>query len=213
MSTTPEQTSNEEQNQINTIYYEPIFPVLTAKVKLDLPVEDMARDLLQMEADKNFSGGFTTFFNKQSIDHIAGYQQLKEAIYGVSLSFAREHKFEVDPEKCAIWTWASVMRKGGYLPSHNHPRSHFSGVFFIKRDPGSAPLIVESPTIPLRMHEPPITNPENYGPFTSPVLTLTPEDNTIMIWPSWLYHQIPLIMDDSPFITISFNIDYLPAGA
>lgn len=213
MSTPQEQMSDEELNRPNTIYYEPIFPVLTAKVKLELPVEDMARDLLQLETEKNYSGGFTTFYNKQSIEHIAGYPQLKEAIYSISLAFAREHKFEVDPEKCAIWTWASIMRKDGYLPSHNHPRSQFSGMFFIKRSSEAPQLVIESPTIPFRMHEPPITNPENYGPFTSPVLSLTPEGNTMLIWPSWMHHMIPPVVNDEPLIIISFNVDYLPAGA
>jgi uncharacterized protein (TIGR02466 family) len=215
MSMTPEQKSEEQPEVLkkNVIYYEPIFPVLMAKINLELPVEDMARDLLQMESDKNYSGGFTTFFNNQSIDHIAGYQQLKEAIYGVCLSFAQEQKYEVDPDRCAIWTWASIMRKGGYHQEHNHPRSHFSGTFYIKRGSSSAPIILTSPTMPFRMHEPPITNPENYGPFTSPSLNLTPEDNTMLIWPSWLHHQVPQIMDDEPRIAISFNVDYMPQGA
>lgn len=212
-TTAPEQPKGDEKN---VIMYNPVFPVMTATVNLDLPIEDMAQDLLQLASDTvNYDGGFTTFFNRQRIDHIRGYKQLEEAIYGVTNSFLRELKYEVNPQKCSIQTWASVIRHGGSHGIHNHPRCVVSGTFYVQCDDQSVPLVIENPTNAFRMHEPSVSRPEDYTAFTAPSMMIQPKPNMMALWPSWLYHYVPKVTKDNsvPRIAISFNVDFLPMGA
>lgn len=212
--TTTESTSytgdNTEYNKLN---YQPVFPVLTTSVKLDLPIAEMKTGLLQLAGDtKNYEGGFTTFFNNQSLDHIQGIKELKEAIYGIACAFGRELKFECNYEKSAIQLWVNVMRKGNYHPPHNHARSIFSGTFYVDTDESMSPIVFVNPTKDYRFHEPMI-RPQDVGPFTSETMMMKPEKGSLLMWPSWLYHFVPEMNVEGPRVSLSFSVDFLPPGA
>ncbi len=83
-------TTQQDPNAKNVINYEPLFPVLTASINLDLAVEDMASDLFALATDTvNCEGGFTTYTTGQNIDHIRGINDVKQAIYGVACAIGR----------------------------------------------------------------------------------------------------------------------------
>jgi uncharacterized protein (TIGR02466 family) len=198
----------------NTIFYNPVFPIMTASINLDLPVEDMASGIYQLASDiKNYEGGYTTFHNGQSIDHIRGIPELKEAIYGVVMSFTRELKVEVNPNKCSIQLWASVIRRDGHHGVHHHPRSMYSGTFYVNVNENSSPLVLMNPTMQMRVHDPVPSRPQDLGPFTSESLAIKPKNNQLILWPSWLMHHVPVHTDSAPRVAISFNVDFAPNGA
>ncbi len=211
--TTDASYSGQDPTEFNKISYNPIFPILTGSVKLDLPIAEMKAGLLNLAGDqKNYEGGFTTFFNNQDLDHITGIKQLKEAIYGVSCAVGRELKFECSYEKASIQLWVNVMRKGCYHPPHHHARSVFSGTFYVECDETMSPFAFINPTRDLRNHEPAI-RPQDAGPFTSEIMMIKPQVGMLNIWPSWIHHYVPEMKVDGPRISLSFNVDFLPPGA
>lgn len=200
----------------NVITYDPIFPVMMASVLLNLPVTDMVDYIRQIDQQENSDVGFTTHigsYNSENLKPMPGYLQLEEAILGVITSFARELKYDVDPERCGIQLWANSMKKGGFHSIHNHPHSSFSGCFYLSCSENTSPLLIHNPTMPFRMHEPFIVDPTNYTAFTAPSLTITPKVNTMFVWPSWLSHSVPKMKTNEERISIAFNVDYLPIGA
>jgi uncharacterized protein (TIGR02466 family) len=199
--------------EFNKLNYQPIFPTLITTVKLDLPVAEMKAGLLQLAGEsQNYEGGFTTFFNRQELDHVSGIKQLKEAIYGIACAFGRELKYECNYDKCSIQLWVNVMRKGGYHPPHNHARSTFSGTYYAEVNDNMSPFVFFIPTKDLRMHDP-VVRPEDAGPFTSEQMIIKPETGSLSMWPSWLYHHVPQMNVDGPRVSLSFNVDFLPPGA
>ena len=214
--TAPEQTTEVAATDAkNVINYNPVFPTMFASITLDLPVEDMAQDLLLLASDtENYEGGYTSLYNRQSISHIRGHKELEEAIYGITNSYLREMKYEVNPQKCNIMMWANVMRLGGHQRSATRPHSQIAGEFFIKCDEKSVPIIFENPTNPLRMHDPMVMRPEDFTPFTAPTMTIQPKPNMLMLWPSWVSHFVPKITGESsvPRVSIAFTVDFLPPG-
>lgn len=212
--TTQEPAQEQDMDAKNTIFYNPIFPIMTASVNLDLPIEEMANGIAQLSSDtKNYEGGYTTYFNNQNIEHIPGIKELREAIYGITCAFARELKQEFNEEKMAIRLWANYMRRGGYHPPHIHTQSQYSGTFYVMINDKAAPFVFCNPTEPFRMHEPPVIRQEDYTPFTSPTCMMRPKPNQLYLWPSWMSHFVPEHQDDAPRISISFNVDTLPRGA
>lgn len=202
-----------DMNAKNTVFYNPVFPVMTATVNLDLPVEDMASGIYQLASDiKNYEGGYTTFYNGQSIEHVKGIPELKEAIYGIVMSFTRELKVEVNPNKCSIQLWASVIRRDGHHGMHCHPRSMYSGTFYVNVNEKSAPLVLMNPTQQFRMHDPQPSRPQDLGPFTSESMAIQPKNNQLVMWPSWMMHHVPVHSDSAPRVAISFNVDFAPNG-
>lgn len=206
-------TTQPDPNAVNVINYNPVFPTMFADVKLDLPVVDMATDILALAQDtENYDGGYTTYFNNQNIDHVRGIAELRQAIFGVVTSYARELKYELNDNKVSIQMWASVMRKNGFHGVHNHPRSQFSGTFYVQCDETMSPIVFHNPTAPFRMHEPLVGRPQDHTPFTSPSLMIQPRVGSMIIWPSWIYHHVERMRVDGPRISISFNVDSLPPG-
>lgn len=202
-----------DTSEFNKLNYQPIFPTLITTVKLDLPLAEMKAGLLQLAGDsKNYEGGFTTFFNRQDLDHVTGIKALKEAIYGVACAFGRELKYECNYDKCSIQLWVNVMRKGCYHPPHNHARSTFSGTFYAEVSDEMSPFIFFNPTKDFRMHDP-VVRPEDAGPFTSEQMIMKPQTGSMSMWPSWLYHHVPQMQVEGPRISLSFNVDFLPPGA
>ena len=212
-NTTPATPPAPETNVIN---YNPIFPVMTASVLLDLPIDDMANDILRMATDvENYEGGFSSLFTSLSLSNVGSYSKLEEAIYGVSSSYLQELKYEKNDSKCSIVAWANVMRTGGHQRSLAHPHTQLSGAFIVKSDDRAVPFVFDNPTNIFRMHELQIKNPDDFSPYTSPFFSVQPKANTLMIWPSWLTYNIPKISPGAsvPFIFISFTVDFLPPGA
>ena len=202
-----------DTSEFNKLNYQPIFPTLITTVKLDLPLAEMKAGLLQLAGDsKNYEGGFTTFFNRQDLDHVTGIKALKEAIYGVACAFGRELKYECNYDKCSIQLWVNVMRKGCYHPPHNHARSTFSGTFYAEVSDEMSPFIFFNPTKDFRMHDP-VVRPEDASPFTSEQMIMKPQTGSMSMWPSWLYHHVPQMQVEGPRISLSFNVDFLPPGA
>jgi len=207
-------TTELPEMQPNVINYEPIFPILTAGVLLDLPIEEMVNGILKKAVDiKNHTSGYTTYFNRENIDNIEGVSLLKEAIYGISCSFGRELKYELDYERCALHLWANVMRKGDYHEMHNHPRSIFSGTFYARIDDTMSPLVIKNPSISNRMHEPVVVRPEDNTPFNASLIVIKPKVNNLHIWPSWLEHKVPEMEVGGPRVSFSFSVDFLQPGA
>jgi len=90
---------------------------------------------------------------------------------------------------------------------HSHPGSILSGCFYLKTLPDSPPLIFKDP----RDYYKYIPYNQIFGnntPYTLlPEFVVNPHDGLIMIWPSWLEHEVPLSSSDGDRITIAFNLD------
>lgn len=207
--TTTEAPKALEKNVIN---YEPIFPILTARVLLDLAIEEMAEDALGLVNNgQNCPGGYSSLLTNQSIDSIRGVKELKEAIYGISCAFARELKFEATYDKSNINVWLEVMRRDSLHDTRYHPRSVFAGQFMVRTEKDYSPIVLTNPTMGLRTHEP-FVRAQDFGPFTAEAIVINPEVNTLTIWPSWMQYKMPVMTEPGPRISFGFSIDFLPPG-
>ena len=77
------------------------------------------------------------------------------------------------------------------------------GTVYVTIPPGSAGLRLEDPRLPLMMAAPPRRSdaPEPLRTF----VTLTPEPGALLMWESWLRHEVPANGAKSARISVSFN--------
>jgi len=126
-------TTERPEMQPNVINYNPIFPILTGNVLLDLPITNMEEDILKfVNNQSNCPGGYSSLFSSQSIENVQGVSALRDAIYGISCAFGRELKYEINYDKSFINVWFDVMRRSNYHVAHNQPRSVFTGTFIVR---------------------------------------------------------------------------------
>lgn len=206
-----------EQDGKKVIEYTPLFPTPLAQVTLDLPVEHMAKDILDLVKDEeNYYGGYTTYYNQRNWEHVAGYKEMQEAVYGACVAYETEMKYPFDPEKGGMFMWFNVMRgkKGEMHGIHHHPCSRVSGTLYVKTSEKTAPIVFHNPTSPFRMHEPGISDVKDANMFNALQYPIQPKNNLLLMWPGWLYHEVPPLQQDTGDvrISISFNVDFLPPG-
>ena len=100
--------------------------------------------------------------------------------------------------------WANINYPNAYNKSHVHPNSLFSGVYYVKSLPNSGKLILRDPRpgpqsiLPVRkdMEKPPALWSE---------VDMEPKAGRIIIFPSWLWHEVEPNKSNETRISISFN--------
>lgn len=88
-----------------------------------------------------------------------------------------------------------------------------SGVFYVATPPNAAPILFRDPryVFPRCQISKPATNPRFFGssgplpPFDVP-LAIQPQAGDLLMFPSWLLHEVPATPGDEPRISIAFNM-------
>lgn len=99
--------------------------------------------------------------------------------------------------------WVNLLKPGGTHSGHIHPHSVISGTVYVAVPPGAGGLKIEDPRLPLMMAAPTRTDdaPEELRSF----VYVAPGDGTILLWESWLRHEVPPGTATAERISISFN--------
>ncbi|MDB5695836.1 MAG: hypothetical protein JWN21_1379 [Sphingomonas bacterium] len=99
--------------------------------------------------------------------------------------------------------WVNVLQGGGAHSAHLHPHSVVSGTLYLALPPGSRGLKLEDPRLAMLMAAPPrqVDAPEAMRTFVE----LTPTPGTVLLWESWLRHEVPAGTGKGERISISFN--------
>jgi uncharacterized protein (TIGR02466 family) len=125
---------------------------------------------------------------------------LKRVIDGHVRRFARQLQFartKLDLDSL----WINVMEPGGVHGAHIHPHSAISGTYYVALPKGASAIRFEDPRLPLMMAAPMKRERARDKPF----LTLAPKPSTLLLWESWLRHDVPQAGGRGRRISISFN--------
>jgi hypothetical protein len=106
--------------------------------------------------------------------------------------------------------WFHVTRRGGFFGLHNHPNASWSGVYCV--DPGrsdpdkkdSGRLTFVNPMIMGSMHmDAGVANMKL--PYGYQVASLSLEAGQLVMFPSWVLHDVKPFEGDGERITVAFN--------
>lgn len=107
-------------------------------------------------------------------------------------------------------TWFHVTRRGGFVIAHTHPMASWSGVYCV--DPGEQPADRPDSGV-LRFH-----NPHHYSntfldagnarmrpPFHHGTWNMRFQPGQLVLFPSWLSHDVMPFYGNDERITVAFN--------
>jgi uncharacterized protein (TIGR02466 family) len=115
--------------------------------------------------------------------------------------------------------WFHVTRRGGFFGLHNHPNASWSGVYCV--DPGqsdvdkpdSGLLSFVSPSVITSMHMDAATL-NLRDPFAPNVRALRLEPGQLVVFPSWILHDVKPFQGEGVRVTVAFNCWFqLPESA
>lgn len=99
--------------------------------------------------------------------------------------------------------WVNILGEGGHHSGHIHPGSVISGTCYIAMPEGSGRLKLEDPRLGLMMAAPQIRKdaPQTANRF----YYATPKAGDILMWESWLRHEVIAGSNEDPRLSVSFN--------
>lgn len=99
--------------------------------------------------------------------------------------------------------WVNILKPGGGHTGHIHPHAFLSGTVYVETPPGASALKLEDPRLSMMMARPTVR--PDAPTAEQPFVYLTPQPGTVLMWESWLRHEVPTNAAKSERISISFN--------
>ena len=120
-----------------------------------------------------------------------------------AVAFARDCGFGPERKPRLDSLWINLLKGGGHHSGHIHPHSIISGTFYVEVPPGSGPIRFEDPRLPLMMAAPVRRDdaPEELRSFA----TVQPRPGLLLLWESWLRHEVLPGSGRAERLSISFN--------
>ena len=117
--------------------------------------------------------------------------------------FAQACAFDLAKKLRLDSLWVNLLRGGGAHGGHLHPHSVVSGTLYLALPPGARGLKLEDPRLPMLMAAPPrrADAPEAMRTFVE----ITPQPGAVLLWESWLRHEVPAGTGAGERISVSFN--------
>ncbi len=164
----------------------------------------------QDEAGKAWSAahGYRGYTSYASLNDLPkrdpAFADLKKALDPHARAFAAELHLDLGRRKLALDSiWINVLAPGGAHSGHIHPHSVLSGAYYVDIPKGASALKLEDPRLPLMMAAPPRREdaPEAERTF----VYLAPRAGDVLMWESWLRHEVVLNEARKPRVSVSFN--------
>jgi uncharacterized protein (TIGR02466 family) len=153
----------------------------------------------------NGYGGYTSYASLDDLPRRASvFGDLKTKLDRHAAAFAKDLHFDLGRGRLKLDSlWVNILKPGAGHSGHVHPHSVISGTVYVTVPPGASALKLEDPRLPMMMAAPPrlADAPEESRAF----VYLTPEPGTVLMWESWLRHEVPANRAKTDRISISFN--------
>lgn len=194
------------------IYCEPLQPAGLALYNTDLA--DECRRLREFDAagrrwsGKNYPGGYTSYASMNELHRFSStFAALERKLLRHARVFARALDMNLRGRTVRMSDcWVNIMPPMAAHSLHLHPLSFLSGTYYVATPPGCPGLKFEDPRLSRFMAAPPRlagARPANRTHITYPA-----EAGKVILFESWLRHEVPANLVSDERISISFNFDW-----
>lgn len=156
-------------------------------------------------AEDNHYPGYTSYASLDDLpDRDPAFADLVGALGPHVAAFAAAADFDLGRRALGLDSiWINVLDPGGAHSSHIHPHSVVSGTLYVAFPKGASAIRFEDPRLPMMMAAPP--RKARAHRESRSFVTAEPKPGTLLLWESWLRHDVPVNASDEPRISISFN--------
>ena len=198
------------------------FPTLiyrsdhAARQRLNLELEDASLMLAQEDAAgmrwcaKHGYNGYTSFASIADLpDRVPAFAALEKLLDKHALAFTKALHWDIRGGKPACDSmWVNVLPEGGAHSGHIHTNAVISGTYYVAVPNGAGPIVFEDPRHASMMAAPP--RRDNAPAELQTHVSLRPAAASVMMWESWLRHEVPVNRAEGLRISVSFNYVIAP---
>ena len=118
--------------------------------------------------------------------------------------FSKELAFDLEDKPLTLQDiWINILPEGGTHSSHIHPHSVISGTTYVAMPEGTSALKLEDPRSARMMAAP--TRRKDAPKELRQFVYVKPDVGDVLMWESWLRHEVPMNMSEDDRISVSFN--------
>ena len=103
-------------------------------------------------------------------------------------AFAQDCAFDLARQPKLDSLWVNLLRGSGHHSAHIHPRSIISGTLYVEVPKGAGAIRFEDPPLPMMMAAP--TRRPDAPAELQPFVTVDPRPGLLLLWESWLRHEV-----------------------
>lgn len=129
--------------------------------------------------------------------------ELAKVLTRHAAKFAEECAFEMPRRPKLDSLWVNLLRAPGHHSAHIHPHSIISGTLYVEVPKGSGPIRFEDPRLPLMMAAP--MRRKDASEELQPFFKVEPRPGLLLLWESWLRHEVLPGTGRGERLSISFN--------
>lgn len=186
-------------------------PLYEAALGDDDLLEELAHSI-RMLAEDDGAGqrwseekGYKGYTSYASLDDLPlrdpAFGDLKRILTKHARAFAKELAWDVKPRLDSLWV--NLMKPGAVHSAHIHPHSILSGTLYVKIPKGAGAIRFEDPRLAMMMAAP--VRDEDAPEHLRPFVDVEPAPGTILLWESFLRHEVLPHRGKGERLSISFN--------
>ena len=131
------------------------------------------------------------------------FADLAKVLTRHAIDFAKDCAFNLGRKPKLDSLWANLLRGPGHHSAHIHPHSILSGTLYVEVPAGSGAIRFEDPRLPLMMAAP--KRDADAEEELQPFVTVDPRPGMLLLWESWLRHEVLPGRGRSERLSVSFN--------
>ena len=159
----------------------------------------------QKWCENNGYAGYTSYASLSDLPwRFPIFAALEKVLDKHVAAFGKDLGFDLQGRKLKLDSiWINVLPEGGMHSSHIHPHSVISGTTYVAMPKGTSAIKFEDPRLPMMMTAPvrKKSAPQKLQTF----VYVTPDVGDVLMWESWLRHEVPMNMAEADRISVSFN--------
>jgi len=202
---------------IQTLFPTQILTALLSTAKSSL-IKDLKKDILKISeidqegqewSEKNYLFGYTSYGSMDQL-HLfsSSFGELQKKLDKQVATYVKELGWDILPSELHLSKmWANIMPRGTIHTGHIHPLSVISGTFYVSLSKKNVPaLTFEDPRFTQMMAVPP--KKKKVPTKNLNFFSFIPKEGQVILFESWLRHEVKQNTSDDLRISISFNYDW-----
>ena len=180
----------------------PVDPDELAASCLSIAEDDEAG---QSWCEENDFPGYTSYASLADLGwRFSIFADLVEVLDAHVAAFADDLDFDLGDRALKLDSlWINILPEGGIHTSHLHPHSVISGTTYVAMPEGTSAIKFEDPRLPMMMAAP--GRRSGARRELRNFVYVAPATGDVLLWESWLRHEVPMNMSEEDRISVSFN--------
>ena len=179
--------------------------------------ERLRRECRQLRSDDragqrwsrtHYPGGYTSYGSASRMHRVSPtFATLEKRLDAHVRRYARTLEFDLTGRELAMTDcWVNIMPQRVAHGLHLHPLSTISGTYYVSTPAGTPGLKLEDPRLERMMAAPP--RRAAAGESRQAWVVLPAEAGSLVLFESWLRHEVPVNTARAERISISFNYSW-----